>query len=160
MQHKMDFMISRKLGLFFIMFSLVFLLVGGVSTMTVLDLRRNCTYDVTGIVVDNMIKRSTDRSNSMTGYTYAPLFEFEYDGHTYQAGSNVSTDPPRYKIGQPVPLKINPDDPYQIRETGSSADIILCAMAFLIGIASMSAGIVFYRKYRIATRDRKYWRYD
>ena len=160
MKRVANYDVFRKAGLFLILFSLIFLIVGGMAIVTTLNRHANCTYELDAIVVENKLHRGTHNSYDLIIHSYTPVFEFDYNGHTYQVSSNVSTSPPRYQLDEPVRLKINPDNPYQILEVGSIADIILISISLFIGIASLVGGILFYRKYKALTWDRKYWRYE
>lgn len=58
-----------------------------------------------GIVV------SLDESNSDNGKTYSPIIEFETGGGVYSFKGNISSNPPKYEVGERVEVRYDPADP-------------------------------------------------
>lgn len=68
-----------------------------------------CTQEVQAVVVDFSV-----REKGRTGHkhnTYAPVFEYEYEGKSYTYESTVSSRKMQYQRGQTVTVKIDPDNP-------------------------------------------------
>lgn len=71
--------------------------------------KKRCTEPVTAVVVDleKVVSRGSKKS-----VTYAPVFEYEYRGATYQYISPISSKPPDYERGETVQLMIDPSYPH------------------------------------------------
>ena len=130
----------REFGLFALLIGVLFLSFGVIIMLMESGKRKNCTYGLVATVVDNVVCRDSNRIDNFRR-TYAPVFWFEYNGRTYQVRSNVSTNVPRYKLGQQVSLKINPDDPYQVRELDNNLGVIVGASMLGVGVVGLVAGI-------------------
>lgn len=98
--------------------------------------KKRCTQPVTAVVVDNETRRSKTMKNH--SFTYAPVFEYEYRGQTYRHESSISTNPPRFQVGQRVELMIDPDNPATVYDKSGVADaacfIVLAASAVFMFI--------------------------
>jgi hypothetical protein len=66
---------------------------------------------VTGTVV--ALKESAATEDS--GVTYTPVISYEVEGQTYTFTSNVSSDPPAYKVGDPANVIYEATDPSRAR---------------------------------------------
>ncbi|MDE6733274.1 MAG: DUF3592 domain-containing protein [Oscillospiraceae bacterium] len=74
-------------------------------------------------------------SQRETVTTYAPIYEYSYNGQDYRYTSKVSSNPPRFQAGQHVELKIDPDNPEKVYDNSGMANIA----CFIF----MGAGAVF-----------------
>ena len=76
--------------------------------------------------------------------TYAPIYEYTYNGQNYRYTSKVSANPPQFRAGQRVELKIDPDDPEKVYDksgTGNIASFIFLgagAIFLLLGIVGVN----------------------
>lgn len=94
--------------------------------------KKRCTEPVTAVVVDYETVVSKTMKHP---FTYAPVLEYEFRGQTYRHKSSISTNPPRFQIGQRVELKIDPDDPGTAYDKSGAAD----AACFIV----MGASAIF-----------------
>lgn len=99
--------------------------------------KKRCTQPVTAVVVDNEMVVS--RSKKFRS-TYAPIFEYEYRGQTYRHKSSISTNPPRFSIGQRVELLIDPNDPATAYDKSGAADVA-CVIVMAAGGIFLFLGI-------------------
>lgn len=81
--------------------------------------KKRCTEPVAAVVVDyeTVVSKSKEFRS-----TYAPVFEYEYRGQTYRHKSSISTNPPRFQIGQRVELMIDPNNPATAYDKSGAAD--------------------------------------
>lgn len=70
--------------------------------------KKRCTEPVTAVVVD--LEKSVS-GGSKKSVTYAPVFEYEYQGTTYRYISPISSSPPDYERGETAALMIDPNYP-------------------------------------------------
>jgi hypothetical protein len=99
-------------GGFFILFGLVFVLIGSLASARDRAYRRRAER-VPGVVID-LRGHWTSGSGSQTGgYTaYHPVLEFRLlDGRPARVESFRGTNPPKVRPGQSVTVLYDPDDP-------------------------------------------------
>lgn len=99
--------------------------------------KKRCTEPVTAVVVDNetVVSKTMRRP-----FTYAPVFEYEFRGQTYRHKSSISTNPPRFEIGQRVELMIDPNDPATAYDKSGAADAA-CVIVMAAGAIFLFLGI-------------------
>ncbi|MCM1269158.1 MAG: DUF3592 domain-containing protein [Ruminococcus flavefaciens] len=139
----------KIVGIFFILFSIVFIIVGIVVLMIPKIKAQKCTESVRAEVVENLLVESSHRSSSghrRTSMMYKPVFLFTYNGKDYRVESKTSSDPPAFQPGEIVELKINPDDPTDFYapsdKTTSFIGIIFTAMGALFLIIGIVLRVV------------------
>ena len=94
---------------FIAVFGLLF--VGAGLAIGLLHWRDLTTYTgrATGVVIDFHTRISTGKSH---GPSYAPVVRFTTaNGEPEQFTSSLATNPPRFQIGQPVPVAYDPANP-------------------------------------------------
>ncbi len=116
------------------------------------------TAETTAVITDVKMEESTrydsNKSKALieingkeqkTDKFYYPVAEYTVDGQTYSAeGTSGSSDPNKYKVGDSLKIKYNPDNPAQADLTGGSAKGgIIPAIACII--AGLLAGIFFFK---------------
>ncbi|MCM1006752.1 MAG: DUF3592 domain-containing protein [Ruminococcus flavefaciens] len=99
----------KIVGTLFILFSILFIIVGIVVLMLPKIKSQKCTESVRAEVVENLQVESSDHRSGKV--LYKPVFGFTYNGEDYRVESKTSSDPPAFRSGEIVELKINPDDP-------------------------------------------------
>lgn len=139
----------KIVGIFFILFSILFIIVGIVVLMIPKIKAQKCTESVRAEVVENLLVESSHRSSSghrRTSMMYKPVFLFTYNGKDYRVESKTSSDPPAFQPGEIVELKINPDDPTDFYapsdKTTSFIGIIFTAMGALFLIIGIVLRVV------------------
>lgn len=139
----------KIVGIFFILFSILFIIVGIVVLMIPKIKAQKCTESVRAEVVENLLVESSHKSGSghrRTSTMYKPVFSFTYNGKDYLVESKTSSDPPAFQPGEIVELKINPDDPTDFYapsdKTTSFIGIIFTAMGALFLIIGIVLRVV------------------
>lgn len=100
----------------------------------------SCTEPVTAKVVrmEKHTSRSTGKHHR-TSITYAPVFEYEYNGKQYTYTSTVAANPPEFTTGEQVAIWVNPGSPNEIYyEPGTSSVLLSIVFRIVGGIAAIS----------------------
>lgn len=122
----------------------IFMVAGAIAAAVALLLllgrgadKKRCTEPVAAVVVDyeTVVSRSREFRS-----TYAPVLEYEYRGQTYRHKSSISTNPPRFQIGQRVELMIDPNDPDTAYDKSGAADAA-CVIVIAAGGIFLFLGI-------------------
>lgn len=98
----------KIIGGFIIFFSVLFITVGIIVSFVPKIKTKKCTEPVKAEVVDNIL--SNDKKGKYSK-NFSPVFQFEYKGEKYTVISKASSNPPAFRIGERVELKIDPDNP-------------------------------------------------
>ena len=133
----------KLIGVFIIIFSIIFILIGSFSFMLPKIKSNTCTESVNAQVIENIvvknrhkkIKHHKKTSYSTTSTTYRPVFSFTYNGTEYKVESKTSSNPPAFQKGEIVELKIdNPENFYAPSDKTTK----------IIGIVFTGIGAVFF----------------
>ena len=133
----------KIIGIIFIIFALLTILVGVKTGSDFRQLEKKCTESVTAEIVENIAVKS--RTKSKHGYktvtTYRPVYDFYYNGQNYRVESNISHRPAVFDVGEKTEVKVNPADPEEIYvpadKSGSLAGIICIATGVIFLIAGI-----------------------
>lgn len=102
--------------------------------------KRECTIPVNSRVIDLVAS-----SSSSSGRTYAPVYEFEFEGRTYKVQSNSYSSPCPFSVGEEVKIYVDPDDPKHIYspkdKTTLTVAIVFIAIGAVGAIAFMVLGV-------------------
>lgn len=123
----------------FLAVGLILAAVGAVILAQRLSDKKRCTQSVPAVVVD-LVKKTSHRKKH-TSITYAPVFEYEYAGKTYQYESGISSRPAAYNVGDKVTLMIDPNDPHKAFEPGKSVWVIIIVCIAIGGLFAAIGGI-------------------
>lgn len=104
---------------------------------------RNATQ-TTGTVIE-MVERSSSEGNS----TYAPVFTFTNSaGAAFTIHSRSASYPPKYRVGQSIPILYDPADP----ETAKTKDIFslwgISLVCGAIGVIHFPLGLLLWLRSR------------
>lgn len=143
----------KIIGIFFIIFSVIFIAIGSIVMMYPKIKSHKCTETVVAEVVDNLSDVSHHSSGrkhrSHSSVVYRPVFAFTYEGKDYRIKSHTASNPPAFDVSEKVELKIDPDDPKDFYapsdKTTSIIGIIFIAMGSLFLIMGIIFVIVFSR---------------
>ena len=94
-------------------------------------LKARCTAEVTAIVIENVEKKDTDDDGG-TSITYAPVFSYNYNNRDYMRQSSVSSNPPKYSVGEQTVLMINPDKPEEYYNSDGQFGIVIIAILGIV----------------------------
>lgn len=104
----------KTVGIWFIVFSIIFILVGIGAALIPKIKSRKCTEPVMAQVVELIPIQNTStnsKGHRQSSVTYRPVFIYNYNGKDYREESMTSSYPPAFKVGEEVMLKIDPNDP-------------------------------------------------
>lgn len=155
----------KIIGIFFIIFSVIFIAVGSIVMMYPKIKSHKCTETVTAEVVDNLSDISHHSSGrkhySNSSVVYRPVFAFTYEGKDYHIESHTASNPPAFDVGERVELKIDPDDPTNFYapsdKTTSIIGIIFIAMGSIFLIMGIIFVIVFSRAKKGEPTSKQYY---
>jgi hypothetical protein len=94
--------------------------------------------DTTGTVVDYVVSSGQD------GTSYRPVIQFLVDGQVVQFTDRMGTSPPRYEVGEQIPVKYDPKKPTKAKPGGAfraafTPGLLLFLAAVFGGIALVFA---------------------
>ena len=120
-----------------IAFGLIFAIIGGVIVSKKIISKNRCTDEVKGVVIENVLSSSNE-----DGSSYAPVFEYEYNGVKHRYKSNVYTSPPSYDVGESVTIMVDPDDPEDIYVIGYYSTWVFGIVFLAVGLGVSVAGLI------------------
>lgn len=85
-----------------------------------------CTVPVQAVCVDYRSSRSSD------GTTYAPVWEYEFQGRLIRTCGSIYTSSSGKLLGKTRTLYINPDDPEKFRQDMKSYAVFLVVCGFFL----------------------------
>ncbi len=142
-------------GLIFAVLGIVFSVIGGAVLYSSKQSEKNCTFETKGTVVELVEKRSRNKHGTST--TYAPVFEYEYNGKVYKYESKLATSPKPFEVGDKVTVMVDPDDPKEIYVPEYKTVRIFSYVFLGVGGGLFIAGIillfVFLKKRRTQELD-------
>lgn len=139
---------------FFLVIGIILIVAGISSFLAEGDKKKNCTYQVEAVVVDEKIKIDTD--DCVTHEYHTPIFCYTYEGKEYLVESDLASDPPHYKVGDHLDLNINPSNPEEIYDTSDPFFTIIGWILSITGIVLTLAIIVMLRVFKPRKIDN--WR--
>lgn len=100
------------------------MLVGIVIFMIPASQKAKCTEKVTATVTGFHIH------DGDSGETYAPVFEYTYNGEKYRSSSYVYARPPEFEEGETAEICIDPDEPHDVYVPTDNTMYIVAVMLF------------------------------
>jgi type II secretory pathway pseudopilin PulG len=93
-----------------------------------------------GTVIE-MIERTRRDREGRTSTVWAPRVQFSVSGQTIEFESKVGSSPPRYKEGQAIEVKYDPQDPNNARVAAASSMWLVPALVGGIGVIFLIVGL-------------------
>ena len=115
------------------------IILGGYMAYIQLSKGKRCSQPATATIVGRDTKRVRGYKGRRSTH-YTPVVEFEADGETVQATADVdSIFPNKYKDGNELEIRYNPDQPNEIIVKGKSfrSGVLGGAFLILLGIAGL-----------------------
>lgn len=139
------------MSFFIILVGLVIVLIGFLFFKKHKDLKRVCTMQTTGKVIDMRREEKVSTETDSDGHTrkttsinYFPKFQYLVDGKTFEKESTVGTNRPRFTKGQDINVMFNPSNSEQFyvvedKEAGRFGIyfMIFGAVILIIGIVTI-----------------------
>ena len=130
-----DYLLSQKAVLIVSFFLLIFF---GIFLAIGIALARHnyinesvCTEKLTAEVTENVEVKKYTKKRWKTNY--APVFEYDYNGEHYRVQSTSYSAPPKYRVGEKVEIRIDPNDPKLMCSPLDHISVIVIAIFLLIG---------------------------
>ncbi|MDE7229724.1 MAG: DUF3592 domain-containing protein [Oscillospiraceae bacterium] len=125
-----------------IVFGAVFFLIG-MSMLRAYGDKGSCTEQVSARVVKMIEHKSggTSIKHNKTSTTYAPVFEYEYEGKKYTYTSTVASNPPEFSTGQRVTIWVDPNAPNKIYYEPGGTSVLLSIVFRIVGGAAAVGGV-------------------
>ena len=132
----------------FTIFGCIVILAGAVILVIGIRMRRrekrHCIESAVGIV-KKIEYTYSDRPDEDRSVLYGPRLLVNFEGTEYDVFNEEYSSSCKYRVGDAVPIMINPDDPneYYIND-GSTGSIHM----IVFGIGMMIAGVIFMKYFR------------
>ena len=97
-----------------------------------------------GKVIDFTTHESSDDDGGSTTM-FAPVFEYEYNGQTYQHTSSTSSSSPEYDVGEEVEVLVDPQNPYEVLVNTFWEKWFLSVVLGIMGTMFTGMGFIAYR---------------
>jgi hypothetical protein len=98
-------------------------------------------FSTNGVEVEGRVVR-LDASTSDGSTTYSSVFEYSYEGQTYEYNSGISTNPPSNSVGDVETLLVNPENPSKARQNSFwdlwLIPVIMCPISFMMVVLSIA----------------------
>ena len=129
---------NRKKNLIFIsspflLVGIIFIIFGIVTMNQVNDLKRRCTEETIGTVVEVICESDYSSTEDSYTYTYYPVIEYQVGERTISQKSRSGQYPPKYKVGEQVEIYYNPDNAEEYIIKGDSTPHSLGLVFVVIG---------------------------
>ena len=133
---------------------MLFLLVGiifvaaGILVMKQGDnLKKRCTEETIGTVVEVVCETSYSETENQYSYTYYPVIEYQVGDRTISQISRAGQNPPKYQVGQQVEIYYNPNDVEEYIIKGDSTPQFFGIGFIVLGSIAVAIGLfAFVRK--------------
>lgn len=152
---------SRIFLLTFVIFGMIFLIVGIIVGTSNAKTKKICTEKVQAEVVNILSHTSSSGSGRKkhTSTVYCPVFEFEFNNQTYTAHTNNYSSPCKYDKGETYEIYFNPDKPSQIYLPNDKTATILSVVFSIIGGVFVLICLIIAIKITIDKKKKKFIRY-
>ena len=98
-------------------------------------------FATNGVEVQGTVVR-LDASTSDGSTTYSAVFEYTYEGQTYEYNSGISSNPPTNSVGDVEVLLVDPAKPSKARQNSFwdlwLIPVIMCPISFMMVVLSIA----------------------
>lgn len=121
-------------GVIFLLISLISIIKRSIKT-------KRCTTPASAIITD--VKEKVSRRNGVVSREYIPTISYNVNGKPYSREYAKAYVADTYRVGQPIEIMVNPNNPAEINKQGSSnkADLVMLVIGvvvILIGFAILA----------------------
>jgi len=119
-------------GVIFLLISLINIIKRSIKT-------KRCTTPASAIITD--VKEKVSRRNGVVSREYIPTISYNVNGKPYSREYAKAYVADTYRVGQPIEIMVNPNNPAEINKQGSSnkADLVM----LVIGVVVILIGFAF-----------------
>ncbi len=119
-------------GVIFLLISLISIIKRSIKT-------KRCTTPASAIITD--VKEKVSRRNGVVSREYIPTISYNVNGKPYSREYAKAYVADTYRVGQPIEIMVNPNNPAEINKQGSSnkADLVM----LVIGVVVILIGFAF-----------------
>lgn len=121
----------------------VFAIIAGIAFFAATRRKRSrCSASVKAKVVGNSLSRSTVGTgrNKSSVSAYYPVFEFQFGGKKIRTQGDVASNPPEFKIGEIVEIRVNPKNPQKIVSGNGKIEMIISIFMISFGLLFSAIG--------------------
>lgn len=138
----------KIIGVVFVLFSVLTILIGAKTGYDFWKLEKKCTESVTAEIVENipMKSRTKTKHGHRTVTTYKPVYDFEYNGTSYRVESNIASNPAVFEVGEKTEVKVNPADPQEIYVPADKSANYATIICIAVGAIFLIVGILLLIK--------------
>ena len=130
----------------FVLVGIIFVTVGIIVMKQGDRLKKRCTEETIGTVVEVICERDSNTTSDST-YTYYPVIEYQVGDRTISQKSRSGQNPPKYQVGQQVEIYYNPNNVEEYIIKGDSTPKFLGIGAIILGSVAVAVGVfAFARK--------------
>ena len=135
--------------LFFVC-GILFITVGIVTANQSKGLKRRCTEETIGTVVDLICEQDINRDtdSDSTTYTYFPVIEYQAGDRTVSQKSNSGQYPAKYQVGDQVTICYNPDNVEEYIIKGDLTPKFLGLISLVLGSIAVAVGLISFVRIR------------
>ena len=131
----------------FLLVGFMFIIVGIVTMNQGNDLKKRCTEETIGTVVEVICESDYSTTEDTYTYTYYPVIEYQVGERTISQKSRSGQYPPKYKVGDQVEIYYNPDNAEEYIIKGDSIPTYLGIIFIVIGSIVLAVGFFIFVKY-------------
>lgn len=99
-----------------------------------------CTEPVSAVVTENVEHKSSSRKHRRK-ITYAPVFEYEYNGKAYTYKSNIYSKPAEYSVGEKTTIYVNPNAPEKVYYKPKGSAVVMNVVFKVVGVGVAVGGV-------------------
>ena len=97
-------------GVIFLLVGIIFAIAGIIVMQQDNSLKKRCTEQAIGTVVEVICERDSNTTSDDITYTYFPVIEYQVGDRTISQRSRSGQTPPKYQVGDQVEIYYNPND--------------------------------------------------
>lgn len=131
---------NLKRIIIFICGGIILIVVGIVVLNQGNSLKKRCTEETIGTVVELICEVNYD--NESTYFTYFPVIEYQAGDRQISQKSRSGQDPPKYKEGEQVQIYYNPNNVQEYIIKGDSISSYLGILAIVLGSIAVVVGFI------------------
>ena len=127
--------------IFVILFGIIFAGIGIFLLINGNELKKRCTAETVGTVVEIVREESTDSDGDME-YTYYPIIEYKAGDSVINRKSSAGSSSSKYNVNDKVDILYNPNKAEEFIIKGDNSSNILGIIFIVVGIIVAIFGVI------------------